>query len=64
MKINLNKKDQFALELFLRQNSDRPIIEIYNEIKSKKLKERSKSEHLVFTYISLNKRKLGIKWLI
>lgn len=61
MKLILNENDINKLQEYLIQNSDKKIYEIYREIKSKKLKERSKEEHLVFTYLSLNKRKLGIR---
>ncbi len=63
-KISVNKSDILKVEEFLRENSDKPIYVVYNEIKSKKAFKRTKAEHLVFTYLNLNKRKLGIKWLI
>jgi len=60
-KIKFNNNDIDAVSIYLKDNFDKPIYQVYNEIKSKKLKDRTKTEHLVFTYLSLNKRKLGIK---
>lgn len=61
MKIKLNNNDINAVSDYLKDNFDKPIYQVYNDIKSKKMRERTKTEHLVFTYLSLNKRKLGIK---
>ncbi len=40
-------------------NSDKPIYVVYNELKNKK--HLSMVERLVYTYLNLNKKKLGIK---
>ena len=61
MNLKINQNDMSLVSDYLCRNSDRPIYEVYNEIKAKKLKNRSKVEHIVFTYLALNKRKLGIK---
>lgn len=61
MKLKLNENDIYKVQEYLMKNQNKKIYEIYHEIRLKKLKERTKEEHLVFTYLSLNKRKLGIK---
>lgn len=60
-KVNFKKSDMGLVEEFIKANSDKPIYIVYKEIKSKKFKERSKAENIVFTYLTLNKRKLGIR---
>ena len=54
--IDLNKFNEYLVS-----NSDRSIQEVYDEIKSKSRKDRSNEESLLFTYLSLNKKKLGIR---
>lgn len=44
---------------FISANLDKPIYVVYNELKNKK--KLSKAERLVYTYLKLNKKKLGIK---
>lgn len=44
---------------YLIVNSNRSIIDVYNELKSKKRK--SVAERLIFTYLKANKKKLGVK---
>ena len=52
---------QFEVADYIRANSDKPIYVIYNELKNKK--KLSKAECLVYIFLKLNKKKLGIKWL-
>ena len=44
---------------YISANSDKPIYVIYNELKNKR--KLSKAERLVYIYLKLNKKKLGIK---
>lgn len=44
---------------YLIKNSDKPIYIVYKELKEKK--KKTKAENLVFTYLKMNKGKLGIK---
>lgn len=46
---------------YLIQNKDRTIQEVYDFIKSKKLRHRSTEEHLIFAYLNTYKKELGIK---
>jgi len=53
--------DTLVVENYIKANKDRPIIEVYNEIKAKNKKDRSNAEVLVYYYLCLNKKKLGLK---
>lgn len=44
---------------YIRVNSDKPIYVVYNELKNKK--KLSKAEKLVYLYLNIYKKKLGIK---
>lgn len=44
---------------YIIANSDKPIYFVYNELKNKR--KLSKAERLVYIYLKLNKKKLGIK---
>lgn len=57
----IRKSDLFLVESYLKDNSDKPIFLVYREIKEKKLKDRTKVENIIFTYLSLNKRRYGLK---
>lgn len=54
--INVNK-----VQDYLEQNKDKSIQEVYDFIKSKKVKNRSTEEHIIYTYLFMNRKKLGIK---
>ena len=53
--------DISLVQSYLNVNKDRPIIDIYNEIRNKPNKKRTKAEIIVYTYLYLNKKKLGLK---
>lgn len=55
-KIDVNK-----VQAYMLMRRDIPIYQIYNEIKNKKFKDRTDEECVVFAYLSMNKRKLGLK---
>lgn len=57
-KVNINESKICA---YLESNSDRPIYQVYNELKKKKLRQMSSEEILVYSYLKMNKRKLGIR---
>lgn len=61
MKINVNKNDVDLVSKYFYEHKDWSIQEMYDFIKLKKLKQRSKVEHLVFTYLFMNRKKLGLK---
>lgn len=44
---------------YISVNSDKPIYVVYNELKNKK--RLNKAELLVYLYLKMNKKKLGIK---
>lgn len=46
---------------YLNANCDRSIQEVYDEIRSKSVKDRSTEESLLFTYLSLNRKKYGLR---
>lgn len=50
----------YKIEKYLNDNSDRSIIDIYVSLKTKKKKDLSDEEKLVFSYLKLNKRKYGL----
>ncbi len=52
-----NFKNQVAY--YISSNSDRPIQEVYDELKSKK--KLSKVERVVYIFLKSNIKKLGIK---
>ena len=54
--INVNKVREY-----LERNKDKSIQDVYSHIKSKKVKNRSTEEHIVYTYLFMNRKKLGIK---
>lgn len=54
--IDVNKVQEYLV-----QNKDKTIQEVYDFIKSKKVKHRSTEEHVIFTYLFMNRKKLGIK---
>jgi len=41
--------------------SNSSAVPIYEQIKNKKFKDRSTEESLVYTYLSMNKKKLGLE---
>lgn len=47
------------VRLYLIENQEKPIYQVYQELKKKK--KKSTSEQIVWTYLKLNKKKLGIK---
>lgn len=53
--------DTLVVENYIKSNKYRPIVDVYNEIKSKSKKDRSNAEVLVYYYLCLNKKKLGLK---
>ena len=53
--------DISLVQNYLNVNKARPIIDIYNEIRNKPNKKRTKEEIIVYTYLYLNKKKLGLK---
>lgn len=55
--------DVNEVQEYLEKNKDKSIQEVFDLIKSKKGKNRSIAESLVYTYILMNRKKLGIKWL-
>lgn len=52
--------DIFLVQNYLIRNKDKRIIDIYNEIKNKPNNIRTKAEIIVYTYLILNKKKLGL----
>ena len=54
---NLNIRKQ--VEEYLTVNKDKPIYKVYKELKEKK--KKNKGEKLVYEYLKINKKKLGIK---
>lgn len=44
---------------YISANSDKPIYVVYNELKTKK--RLTNAERIVYTYLKINKNKLGIK---
>lgn len=46
---------------YLLKNKDRTIQEVYDFIKTKKVKCRSMEEHVVYNYLFFNRKKLGLK---
>ncbi|MBE6148636.1 MAG: hypothetical protein E7167_04025 [Firmicutes bacterium] len=61
MKLKIKDSDKNLVATYLQENGSKPIYVVYNEIKNKKLKDRSKAEHLVFSFLHMNKRKFGIR---
>ena len=57
MKKNIVKK----VESYLKKNADRPIQDVYDEIRSKSFSSRSPEENLVYGFLTTNKKRLGIK---
>lgn len=53
--MKLYEKDIALVQNYLIENGDKTITEVYYQIKSKKLRHRSKAEILVFTYLHMNK---------
>ncbi len=53
--------DVNEVQEYLEKNKDKSIQEVFDLIKSKKGKNRSIAESLVYTYILMNRKKLGIK---
>ena len=47
------------VRLYLIENQDKPIYKVYKELQKKK--KKTKAEYAVYTYLKLNKKKLGIK---
>lgn len=47
------------VRLYLIKNKEKPINEIYKELQKKK--KKTKAEYTVYTYLKINKKKLGIK---
>lgn len=56
--------DISKVQNYLNINKDRSIIDIYLEIRNKPNKKRTKEEIIVYTYLCLNKKKLGLKWFL
>lgn len=57
----INSIDENRLVLYLNKHKDKSIQEVYDFIKSKKLKYRSLEENLVYTYMFTNRKKLELK---
>lgn len=55
------KVDFNVLSSYLADNGNRSVVDVYKELKRKKLKQLSNEEILVLSYLKLNKRKLGLK---
>ncbi len=60
MKI-IRKIDIKKVENYINAHKDESIVDIYEQIKNKKFKDRSTEESLVYTYLSMNKKKLGLE---
>lgn len=58
----IKMSDLYLVQDYIKANQDMPIQKVYVELKNKNKKDMSKAEKLVFTYLKLNKRKLGLKW--
>lgn len=58
----IKMEDLYLVQDYIKANQDMPIQKVYVELKNKNKKDMSKAEKLVFTYLKLNKRKLGLKW--
>lgn len=56
--------DKLLVQNYLIANKDRLIIDIYNEIRNKPNKKRTKEEIIVYSYLYLNRKKLGLKWFL
>lgn len=57
----INKIDIKKIENYINDHKDESIADVYDSIKSKKLKDRSTEESLVYTYLFMNRKKLGLK---
>ena len=57
----INKINTLNMEKYLKDNKDKSITEIYTEIKNKKFKDRTDEELLIFAYLTMNKKRFGIK---
>lgn len=57
----IKMEDLYLVQDYIKANQDMPIQNVYVELKNKNKKDMSKAEKLVFTYLKLNKRKLGLK---
>lgn len=57
----IKMEDLYLVQDYIKANQDMPIQKLYVELKNKNKKDMSKAEKLVFTYLKLNKRKLGLK---
>lgn len=57
----IKMEDLYLVQDYIKANQDMPIQKVYVELKNKNKKDMSKAEKLVFTYLKLNKRKLGLK---
>lgn len=57
----ISDDDILDVQRYLVQNSHRSVQDVYNHIKSIPVLKRSKTCNLVFTYLYINRKKLGIK---
>lgn len=53
--------NQDKVATFLEQHKDKSIQEVYDFIRSIKVRNRTTEQHIVYTYLFMNKKKLGIK---
>lgn len=54
--ININ-----AVQEYLEKNKDKSIQEVFDCIKSKKIKNRTTAENLIYTYLFTHRKYFGIK---
>lgn len=47
------------LDYYVKSNSDKSVSEIYSELSS--IKDKSHAQYLVWAYLKLHKKKLGLK---
>lgn len=59
--MKIKKIDMLAFQNYINAHKDESIIDVFNSIKAKKLKDRTTEENLVYTYLYMNRKKLGIK---
>lgn len=59
--MKLYEKDLALVRDYLVQNGNKTLLEVYNEIKSKNVRNRTKAEMIIFTYLYMNRKKLCLK---
>lgn len=52
--------DYNKIQKYLNENKDKPILDIYRELKKKKVRHMTNEEIIVYSYLKMNKRKLGL----